>query len=288
MSLTDPSFISQLEALTLLARRILRGSMQADRRTQKRGTGITFADYAPYNPGDDYRSIDWKIYARTEELLIKLFELEEDTTVYIFLDCSRSMATKFGYAQKLAAALGYIALNSMDRVVVHGIAENLTTIVNSARSRSNTFSFLRDMQTAAPTGLDTDFSAAVRTFSARRGKKGIVLVVSDFLFPGGFTEGLDFLKWSGHDVFALQVHDPTDLECPHLGDLEIECVETGECRRITVTEKEARLYRETLARWNDSLRSECARRGIGLAATTSDVPFEVVIQSMLRKGGLVA
>ena len=287
-SLTDPAFIRQLEALNLLARRVLRGSLQADRRTKRRGTGITFADYAQYNPGDDYRAIDWKIYARTEELLIKLFEVEEDTNVYILLDCSRSMATKFFYAKKMAAALGYIALNGMDRVVVHGMADKLTTVVESARSRSQVFSFLRDLENAETYGTDTDFTTCARTFQARHRKKGVVLVVSDFLFPAGYSSGLKFLQWSGHDVFALQVHDPADLECPHLGDLEIECVETAEKQRVTVTEKEARLYREAVSGWNEELRSECARRGVGLASTTSEVPFEVVIQSMLRKGGLVA
>jgi len=287
-TLTDPAFIRQLEALNLLARRVLRGSLQADRRTERRGTGITFADYAPYNFGDDYRAIDWKIYARTEELLIKLFEIEEDTTVYILFDCSRSMAAKFDYARKLAAALGYIALNGMDRVVVHGMAERLTTIVDSARSRSQVFSFLRDLEGAETFGTDTDFTACTRSFQARRRKKGVVLVVSDFFFPKGYEEGLKFLQWAGHDVFALQVHDPADLECPWLGDLEIECVETAALQRVTITEKEARVYREAVAGWNENLRTECARRGVGLASTTSDVPFEVVIQSMLRKGGLVA
>ncbi len=287
-SLTDPAFIRQLEALNLLARRVLRGSLQADRRTKRRGTGITFADYAQYNPGDDYRAIDWKIYARTEELLIKLFEVEEDTNVYVLLDCSRSMATKFFYAKKMAAALGYIALNGMDRVVVHGMADRLSTVVESARSRSQVFSFLRDLENAENYGTDTDFTTCARTFQARHRKKGVVLVVSDFLFPAGYSSGLKFLQWSGHDVFALQVHDPADLECPHLGDLEIECVETAEKQRVTVTEKEARLYRDAVAEWNEELRGECAKRGVGLASTTSEVPFEVVIQSMLRKGGLVA
>lgn len=287
-SLTNPAFIRQLEALNLLARRVLRGSLQADRRTERRGTGITFADYAPYNPGDDYRAIDWKIYARTEELLIKLFEVEEDTTVYILLDCSRSMATKFDYARKLAAALGYIALNGMDRVVVHGMAERITNIVDSARSRSQVFSFLRDLEGAETFGTDTDFIACARAFQARRRKKGVVLVISDFFYPNGYDEGLKFLQWAGHDVFALQVHDPADLECPWLGDLEIECIETAALQRVTITEKEARVYREAVAKWNEGLRVECAKRGIGLASTTADVPFEVVIQSMLRKGGLVA
>lgn len=287
-SLTDPSFIKQLDALNLLARRVLRGSLQADRRTKKRGTGITFADYAQYNLGDDYRAIDWKIYARTEELLVKLFEVEEDATVYILLDCSHSMKSKFDYARRLAAALGYIGLNGMDRVVVHGMADKLSTIVESARSRSSVFSFLRDLEHAHTFGEDTNFTACARSFQARRRKKGVVLVISDFLFPSGYTEGMKFLQWSGHDVFALQVHDPADLECPWLGDLELSCVETSKTQRVTISEKEAKIYREAMQTWNDDLKIDCKRRGIGLASTTIDVPFEVVVQSMLRKGGLVA
>jgi len=288
MSLTDPDFIRQLDALNLLARRVLRGSLQADRRTQRRGAGITFADYAPYQFGDDYRAIDWKIYARTEELLIKLFEVEEDTTVYLLLDCSRSMASKFDAAQRLAAGLGYIALNGLDRVVLLGMADGVRTLLESARGRGQAFTFLRSLEGAETFGKDTDFSACARAFQARRPKRGVVLVISDFLFPGGYEDGLKRLQWSGHDVFALQVHDPRDLDCGWLGDLDLECVESGERRRVTIREREAQRYREAIEGWNRGLRDECARRGIGLVSTTREVPFEVVIRTMLRKGGLVA
>jgi uncharacterized protein (DUF58 family) len=288
MSLTDPSFIRQLDALNLLARRVLRGSLQADRRTERRGTGITFADYAQYNFGDDYRAIDWKIYARTEELLIKLFEVEEDTTVYILLDCSHSMAGKLDYAKQLAAALGYIGLNGLDRVVVHGMADHLTTIVDSARGRGQSFRFLRSLEEAEVYGKDTDFSSCVRSFEARTRKKGVVLVVSDFFHPAGYSEAMKLLQYRGHDVFFLQTLAPSDLECLWLGDLEIECVETHQLERVTIREKEARQYAEAVAKWNEDLKAECSRRGVGLVSKNSDVPFEVVIRTLLRKGGLVA
>lgn len=287
-ALTDPDFIRQLDALNLLARRVLKGSLQADRRTNRRGSGITFADYAPYNFGDDYRAIDWKIYARTEELLVKLFEVDEDTTIYVLLDCSRSMGSKLDAARRLAAALGYIGLHGMDRVVVHGLSDHLTTIVDSARGRGQTFSFLRNLEAATTFGADTDFDVCARAFQARRRKKGVVLVISDFYFPRGYAEGLKFLQWSGHDVFALQVQDPADLECKWLGDIELECVETGTRQRVTIREREAESYRQAMAEWNDGLKDECARRGVGLVSTMTDVPFQVVVRTMLRKGGLVA
>ena len=95
MSLSDSSFISRLETLFLLARRVLGGSLQADRKSNRKGTGITFADYSEYNFGDDFRAIDWQLFAKTDELFIKLFEMEEDATIYILLDASHSMQSKF-------------------------------------------------------------------------------------------------------------------------------------------------------------------------------------------------
>ena len=84
--LTDPTFIRKLDGLYLLARKVLGGSMQADRKSSKKGSGITFADYAEYHPGDDFRSIDWRVYGRFEQLVVKLFEIDEDATVYILLN----------------------------------------------------------------------------------------------------------------------------------------------------------------------------------------------------------
>ncbi len=104
--LTDSAFIRRLDSLYLLSRKVLGGSLQADRRTTKKGTGITFADYAEYYFGADYRSIDWRVFARFESLVIKLFELEEDATIYILLDCSRSMQSKFLFARQLSSSFG--------------------------------------------------------------------------------------------------------------------------------------------------------------------------------------
>lgn len=285
--LTDPSFIRRLESLYLLARKILGGSLQADRRSTKKGTGITFADYAPYSLGDDYRSIDWRIYARFESLVIKLFELEEDATIYLLLDCSPSMQSKLSYAKQLAAALGYIALNTLDRLAVYGLAERLSPIFDPVRGRNHVMPFLRSLEAAPSFGTDTDFTACAREFEARHRRKGLVCVVSDFLFPGGFEEGLSRLQWHKHEVFCLQTLDEQDLSCTWKGDVTLKCVETGATQRATVSPREARLYEEAVAAWNDRLQRACAQRSVGFATTTPKIAFDEVIQNLLRRGGLV-
>jgi len=285
--LTDPAFIRRLESLYLLARKVLGGSLQADRKTAKKGSGITFADYAEYRPGDDYRSIDWRVYAKFESLIIKLFELEEDATIYILLDCSASMQSKFLYACQLAAALGYIALNSLDRLCVYGMADHLRPMLDPCRGRGNVLAFLRSLEEASIYGKDTDFTACAKEFQARRKRRGVVIVVSDFLFPSGFEQGLSYLQYHRHDVFAIQAQDRNDRKCDWKGDIHLHCMETGRSQNVTITPAAARAYEAAVAQWNEGLSKACARHGIGLASTTPEVPFEAVIQEILRRGGLV-
>ena len=286
--LTDPAFIRRLDSLYLLARKVLGGSLQADRKSVQKGSGTTFADYAEYYFGADYRAIDWRVYGRFESLVIKLFELEEDATIYLLLDSSRSMETKFLYARKLAAALGYIALRNLDRLAVYAMADTLEPLLDACRGGAKTLQFLRALERADTFGGDTQFNACTRLFQARHRRRGLVIVVSDFLFPGGFDEGLHYLQFNKHEVYCLQVQDRRDTQCDWKGDVELECVETGRRRRVTVSPSDARRYHQAVLDWNDRLRTCCAQCGIGLTSTSTEPPFESVIQDMLRRGGLVA
>jgi uncharacterized protein (DUF58 family) len=286
--LTDPAFIRKLDGLYLLARKVLGGSLQSDRRSQKKGAGITFADYAEYHPGDDFRSIDWRVYARFEQLVVKLFEIDEDATVYLLVDGSHSMRTKHLFARQLAAALGYIALHMLDQLCVYGLADKLNPLLERCRGRGNVLPFLRSLDAVETFGADTNFTACAREFMARHRRKGIVVVLSDFLFPAGFDEGLKLLQYNKHDVFCLQVQDDNDTRCDWKGDVELTCIETGRHQRVTITPREVRLYEQAVADWNEGLKKSCSRRGIGLASTTPAIPFEEVIQDILRRGGLVA
>jgi len=285
-SFTEATFIRRLESLYLLARKVLGGTLQADRKSTRKGTGVTFADYAQYSFGDDYRAIDWRVFARTEELVIKLFELEEDATIYLLLDCSHSMQSKFFEAKKLAAALAYIALNCQDRISLYGMADKLNPLMEPARGKGAIFPMLRNLEEAKTFGSDTDFSTCVKMLQARHRKKGMVLVVSDFLYPNGFEQGLRLLQGLKHDVYCLQIHDKDDLNCDLKGDVELECVETKQRQKVTISPKEAKAFVELLEEWNANLRQECRKRGLGHLSTTNIDQFEEIITGIIRKGGL--
>ncbi|MEK6249163.1 MAG: hypothetical protein N2C12_13360, partial [Planctomycetales bacterium] len=88
--------------------------------------------------------------------------------------------------------------------------------------------------------------------------------------------------------YCLQVQDKNDTACDWKGDVELQCVETAQRQRVTITSREVKMYEQAVADWNQNLQQTCARRGIGLASTTPELPFEMVIQDILRRGGLVA
>ncbi len=286
--LTHPEFIRKLETLHLLARKVLGGSLQARRRTTRRGAGIAFADYAPYHPGDDYRAIDWRVFARFETLLIKLFELEEDTTLHLVLDTSRSMDGKRQRAVEVAAALGYIALNNHDRVALHGFGGQLLPLLEPDRGRAQVWSLLRTLDGVRCEAAATDLAACSRQLHARHRRRGLVLLISDFFCPGGYEEALSYLSWAGHEVFCLQLLHPDDLAWDWTGDCDLACVESGAHRRMTITAADARRFEQAVREWNDGLERCCRARSIGLASTRTTHAFEDILLDLLRRGGLVA
>ncbi len=286
--LTSPEFIRKLEMLSLLTRKVLGGDLKADRKSWKKGSGINFADYTEYHYGDDYRNIDWNIYARLEDLVIKLYELEEDVRICIFLDLSPSMKSKIIYTKQLAAALGYIALNHLDRLEIGGLSDKLSTILQPSHGRNKIFPMLRALEVAEIYGTDTNLTNCIRTFQSAKRRPGVCVIISDFFIPGGYQKALDYLLWLKHDVFCLQVVDPSEQGCSWRGDIEFECVESGRLRQVTVGPMEAARFARAVAEWNDQLKRECARKGVGLVTSQIDVPFETVIRNILRRGGLVA
>src|SRR5207248_3717136 len=150
MPLFDSDFLKKLEYLSLVSKRVFRGSLMAQRRTAQLGTGIEFADHREYNPGDDYRYLDWNLYARHDELLLKRFQEEEDLHVYFLLDCSRSMAfgdpPKFDFARKVTAALAYIALADLDRIAVTAFADDSVDDFPLTRGKGRILSLLKFLE----------------------------------------------------------------------------------------------------------------------------------------------
>ena len=130
--LVEEALLRRLERLSLVSRRPVAGGLGGEHRSSARASSTDFADYRQYTPGDDFRRIDWNLYARTERLFLKLFVAEEELTIHLLVDNTASMdwgePNKLTYARRAAGAFGYIALSSLDRVTVTALALSLIHI----------------------------------------------------------------------------------------------------------------------------------------------------------------
>src|SRR5256885_3320233 len=166
--LLDPQFLARLEQLELVSRKIFLGRMKGERRSKRKGQSVEFADYRNYVVGDDLRHLDWNLFGRLEKLFIRLFMEEEDLHFYLLIDNSLSMdfgtPSKLLYAKQVAAALGFIGLVNLDRVVIEAFNDRLMQTMPAARGRRSLWrllDFLGKIEAAGP----SDLKQALRTFS---------------------------------------------------------------------------------------------------------------------------
>jgi uncharacterized protein (DUF58 family) len=292
MPLFDSDFLKKLEYLSIVSRRVFRGSLLAQRRTMQFGSGIEFADHREYTAGDDLRYLDWNIYARHGDLLLKRFQEEEDLHVYFLLDCSRSMGfgdpAKFDLARQVTAALAYIALADLDRIAVIAFADRIIGDFRLTRGKARILPLLDFLENLEPQGTDTDLTASVREFVRRRQRTGLSVVISDLFAPSGYQRGLDQLRHRRYEPNVVQIHDPKESRPDMLGDVELYDIENATSRKVTVTEKAVRMYRRLFDEYQRGVATYCRNYGLGCTQATTEVKFDDLILRMMRVAGAVA
>lgn len=288
--LLAPDFLRRLEGLELVSRKMLAGRMKGDRLSKRKGRGSEFADYRPYSVGDDLRFLDWNLYGRVEKLFLRLYREEEDLNVYLLVDTSRSMGfgspTKFRYAKQVAAALGFVGLVNLDRIVVEGIGGRQAVRSPQYRGRPSLWRLIKFLDDLPPAD-GADFNAAVRAATLRMTGQGVAVVVSDFLDKGGYEDGLRFLTARGLDTYCVQVLADEEVNPSVTGDLKLTDAEDGDEAEVTISAPLLKRYAETLAAFRGGLNSFCTKRGMSYLFTTTNVPFEKLVLGYLRSRGLL-
>jgi uncharacterized protein (DUF58 family) len=288
--LLDPQFLARLEQLELVSRKIFLGRMKGERRSKRKGQSVEFADYRNYVIGDDLRHLDWNLFARLDRLFIRLFMEEEDLHVYLLIDNSLSMdfgtPTKLHYAKQVAAALGFIGLVNMDRVVIEAFNDCLTQSLPAARGRRSLWRVMDFLQKIEPAG-PSDLRRALRSFSLKCSGKGIVVVLSDFMDKGGYADALRYLIARQLDIYVIQILSQEEIEPEIVGDLRLVDIEDDDVAEITVSGPLLKRYKQNLAAYRANLYEFCIRRGVACLFTSTQVPFDRLVFSYLRQRGLV-
>jgi uncharacterized protein (DUF58 family) len=288
--LLEPKFLHRLEQLELVSRKIFLGRLKGERRSKRKGQSVEFADYRNYVVGDDLRFLDWNLFARLDRLFIRLFMEEEDLHVYLLIDNSLSMdfgtPTKLHYAKQVTAALGFIGLVNMDRVVIEAFNDSLVQSMPPARGRRSLWRVLDFLQKLEPAG-PSDLKHALRTFSLKCSGKGIVILLSDLMDKGGYEDALRYLVARQLDIYVIQVLSQEEIEPEVVGDLKLVDIEDDDVAEITVSAPLLKRYKQNLAAFRGALHEFCTRRGITYLFTSNQVPFDRLVLSYLRQRGLV-
>ena len=290
--LLPPETLARLERLTLMSRRALAGQIQGERRSPKRGQSIEFADFRAYTRGDDFRRIDWNAYARLERLFLKLFVEEEDLTVHLLVDTSRSMdwgePNKLRYARQAAAALGYIALHGLDRVTVTAFAPQQDApapALPALRGKANAptlFAFLQHL----PVSERTDLGPRLQRYALQAIHPGPLLLFSDLLDPT-WQQGIHALSARGFEVTVLHLLAPQEYEPALRGDLNLRDIESGQHLELSLDAVTIRRYRQTLETWQREIAAFCQTRRALYLPVRSDLPLESLLFAHLTIHGLV-
>jgi uncharacterized protein (DUF58 family) len=281
----DEAFLRRLEQLELASRRLAAGRMKGERRSTRRGQSVEFADYRTYASGDDLRQLDWNAYARLERLFVKLFVEEEDVTVHVLVDASRSMdfgePNKLDAARRAAAALGYLGLAGMDRVSVAFLGDGRATALKPMRGKrraAELFRFLAEPRSERRTGL----AAAARDYASRMRGSGPLLLISDLMDPG-YLDALRDLAGTRSQLSVLHLLAPEELEPVVSADARLVDSESGQGIEVSGDDDLVDRYRDRLAEWQAEIAAFVGKRGGAYVVVPSDLELADLLFDVLRR-----
>ena len=288
--LLDPQFMARLDQLDVMSRKLLAGKLKGERRSKRRGQSVEFADYRNYVVGDDLRFIDWNIYARLDRLFLKLFLEEEDLSLYVLLDISKSCdygsPNKAFYIKQVAAALGYIGLVNYNRVTLCAFNNGIAFDTGAMRGRRRVAQMLDFVQKLQPSG-PSHLAESCRRFALAHRQKGICVILSDFFDKGGYESGLRYVASGKYDLFAVQTLSPQEIEPDLQGDLKLRDMEDDDLAEVSITQPLIKQYKANLNAYCLSLKDYITRRGGTYLFTSTAVGFDTLVLNYLRERGLL-
>lgn len=266
---------------------ILAGGLQSGlHHSMFRGQGIEFSEIREYVPGDDIRSIDWKVTARYNHPFIKEYTEERDQTFYFMADCSGSGTfgsdtTKHRKCLELISSLGFAALKNNDRVGLCLFSDRVEKFIPAKRGKKHLVAILNTLIDHEPASGRTDLGAAATFLANVLTRKCSVIILSDFISPS-FMLPLRILR-RRHEVIALRVVDEREREIPDIGYIELEDPETGEQVLVDTSDQGFReRYRALAGEAETALHHDFAKNRIPSLALTTDEPYEIPLRTFFK------
>ncbi|MEZ4422968.1 MAG: DUF58 domain-containing protein [Gemmatimonadota bacterium] len=288
--LLHPTELARLGNLEFVARKVVEGFLLGLHASPHRGFSAEFAELKSYQPGDDTRYIDWRMYGRSDRFFVKQFQEETNLVAHLLLDISESMAWRSGttllpklaFAKQLLAALSLLLVRQGDAVGLTAFHEQVPVRLQPRGGKHHWYEMLHRLDGLQPGG-GTQASSALVDVARRLRRRGLVVLISDLLVDLEETRtALRFLRHRGHEVLVLHLLDPGERELPTAGDTWFFDPETHEEMRVNAADLRADYrdaVREALREWERSLRPH----GIDYVTVDTDQPLSRALGAYLKK-----
>ena len=284
----DPEVLQQLGDLELIAREVVEGLRVGSHRSQLRGFSTEFAHHRQYAPGDALRTIDWRVFGRTDRYYTKLYEAETNFDCYVLLDASSSMnyssgkVSKLDYARFLAASLAYIVLRQRDSVGL-SIFDSEVRAYLPPRSTMGIILQIDQLLNNIQPVPRSSIAKQLHDIALMMNRRSFVVVISDLLSDADdILAGLDHLRFDGHNVVVLHTLDPYELEFPFKGAWCFEGLEAEE-PLTTQADRIREDYLSSLHAWLETLRNGCAASQIDYTTVDTSLPLDEALSDFFFK-----
>ena len=285
---SDPDVIAQVSDLTLRSRRLVEGAISGQHRSPFHGFNIEFAEYRDYTPGDDLRRLDWRVYARSDRHYIKQYEEESNVRVTFVVDASASMnyrgsaiLSKFDYAATLVVSLAMLLTRQQDPVGLVLFDEKANTVLPPNATQSQVLVMSGLLERCVP-ARKTELGGLLRSLTDQSRRRSLMIIVSDLFTDLDLVyEGLNRLRFLGHEVLVLQVLDRDEMELPFDGPTIFRDIE-GEEELFAEPWAFRRSYQRAMEEFLDGVRQECGKRGYDHVRFSTDEPLGTALSSFLH------
>ncbi|MFA5331847.1 MAG: DUF58 domain-containing protein [Methanoregula sp.] len=274
--------IRQLKKIDLTTGVLVEGLQSGLHHSVFKGQGVEFSEIREYVPGDDIRSIDWKVTARYNHPFIKEFTEERDQTFYFVVDISGSAGfgsdtTKQRKILEVTASLAFAAVKNNDRIGLVLFSDRVEKYIPAKRGRKHLAGMFNVMIDHKAASQKTDLGMAVKFLANILSRRSSVIILSDFASPDFFLP-LRILR-RRHEVLAIRITDPRELELPDIGLIELEDPESGEQVLVDTSDPVFRQrYGELVTESDEKMHADFARNRIREVAILTDEPYEIPLK----------
>jgi uncharacterized protein (DUF58 family) len=286
--LLDAKILMTIKNLQLAAKTTIDGFMAGINKSKVKGPGLEFSQYRSYQPGDDLRWLDWKMYARSDRYYIRESEIETSLSVRFLIDASASMnhssgnVTKIEYARYLAASLGYLASMQNDSVGLYVLQGSNVFSLPSKKDHQHLLRFYYQLENISPQGKFTEPLHYKEIFAGSSKRELLVFITDLYQEHEEIITLLDALTALKHEIIVFHLMADNELELDYKGYSAVEDMETGKIVSIgSVSSKD--FYKQNLANYLSSVRTAMLNRNIFYRMINMDEPVDQALKDFLNQ-----